>query len=258
MSRANDRLDELKTKTIGKGGYFSLSAEERKEYQALKKQLEEEKEGKPIEMSVKPIKEDQEVSLTKSELEKMVNEAAGAAVKNLKAENEQLKQKVFGQWEEREDADVGNKQATLKVYRKDAKSKPGLVVRQDYLKTVWDEMSHKYDKIIYEIEILYADDTTETAEVDAVQYARMNETEYVELIKNERKALRKVDGTVSIPPKDKDGYSIRNANMEGYGEIPVRGPAGEVDLEVVKYQEIFTAKRKNGQEFKINAIYLNS
>ena len=242
-----DRFQELKEK-----GYAKLNGEERKEYKALKEQANAGGNGG----SGGP----KGVFMTQEQLDKIANDAASAAIKHMKTENRDLRHQVqeekFGEWKEFKDPKKGYKTARLRLYREDAKSPAGVIVRADYLKTVLNPETNTRDKLIYEIEVLYENDKKEVIEVDALDFSKINEIETIELIECERTKMRKVDGKIGVPLKDEDGYPIYKMNSGGYGSS--RGVVGEVDLEVVRYDEMFTAKRANGQTFKIHADYLNT
>lgn len=159
-------------------------------------------------------------------------------------------------WEEAPKEVSGNKKAKLRLYQEDAKSPKGLIIRADFLKNVWDEETHKHDKLIYEIEVLYDDDQTKVYEIPAEDFVKINQTEEVELIDVDRKRLRKVIGKVGIPMRDKDGYPIIRVDAGGYGSA--QGTVGEVEQDVIRYEEIFTIKRPNGQIYVVHSDHLNA
>lgn len=233
--------DEEIVKKVKDKGYVNLSGEERKRYQSIKN-----------ESSAPPKKDKDTITIKKIELQDMINQG----IENYRKSTPQKSEK-YGEWKEIEPGQEKNKTAKLKMYQENAKSPIGVVVRVDYFKTTWNEETHRYDKVLYEMEVLYDDGKTKTYEIDAVDFAKLNQTEEIELIDVERKKLRQRSGKIGIPMKDKDGYPlIRADHGNKYGSM--QGVVGEVDLEVIRYDEKFKVKRPNGQTFEIHSKYLNN
>lgn len=258
------RYAELKKKVADKG-YMGVEEKERKEYSELKKEIEadgnkvdfgvtkvEEKKEEPVKEEKKDVevKKGGNIEVTPAALQQMINDGIENYRKNQKSMPEDK-----GEWKEVDKTKGANQTATLRLYQKDSKSPYGAVIRADYLKTVWDEETHKHDKMLYEVEVLYEDGESEVFEMVAEDYCRLNQTENVELIKNDRKELRQVSGKIGIPMRDADGYPVYKMNSGGYGSM--KGVVGETELEVIRFDETFTVKRPNGQTFEIHSRYLN-
>ena len=146
---------------------------------------------------------EKEISITPTKLQEMINEG----IENYRKHQPKMSEK-YGEWKEVEPGKGQNKTATLRLYQKDTQSPFGAIVRADYLKTVWDEETHKHDKMLYQVEVLYEDGAREELEMPVEDYIKLNQTETVELVKVDRKKLRQVSGKVGIPMKDSDGYPL--------------------------------------------------
>jgi len=231
------RFEELKQKAKDKGGYLALTKEEQAEYSELKGKVE--------------VKTEPTITMTKSELEKMMSDA----IKNNETNKNVINGKLFGKWAEFKEVDTQNQTATLKLWQPTMDKEAKLIIAQDYLRNDLDEATRTNTKLIYRIRTLDSKGNEESVEADSVTLSAINQTERVEIIKNDRKKMLKTDGTVIVTPKDKKGYTVRRVDSNRYGNAD---SGFEVPLEVVKYREIFTCRRKSGQEFIINGIYLNS
>jgi hypothetical protein len=256
--------EELKQK-VKENGYMSLKGEERKAYSAFKKEDEAvesvtkasvkapappTKVETATEKKVKP--KGKTITITEEELEERMQKA----IENSKRQQPRIPTKQ-NKWEEVEPGKEKHRTARLKLYQKDGESPYGVVTRVDTFKqNAWNEETHKHDKLIYKIDVLYDDGKTETIEIDAESYTQLSQTEEVELIAVDRKKMRKVSGKTGIPIRDKEGYPIMKVDGRGYGIA--QGIVGEVELEDIMYDETFTVQRQNGQTFKIHANYLNN
>ena len=237
------RLEELKEKMNGQGGYFKLSKEEKAEYQELKG------DGSTV---PKPIAKDdsQTITMSKDELSGLIAEAA----KKLHDNRHIKEEKLFGKWSEFKEVKGNNKTATLKTFQVDADSPKGVIVKALWHKRVWNEEEHKFNKEIYKLTVRYDDGKEEEVEMDALIYAGMSGKETVELISSARKPMVKICGKSLVTPKDKGGYSVKSAD-NSYG----RGAGGyEIDLLDNRFHEVFMVKRENGQQFEIENDYLNN
>jgi len=225
------RIEELKEKMKNSGGFFGLSKEEKEEYRGLTGADSGDK-----------------ITISRAELEGLIAEATKKAMTpHINSSGE-----LYNKWSEFKEVKDSNQTATLKVW--DFDGKRGLIVKQDYLKTVWNEETHKHDKVLYAIDVLYDDKDVETKEVDALDLVKTGAVETVEILKVDRKKMIMKSGKVIVTPKDKQGYTVRRAD-NSFG----RAEGGyETDLIVEKYDEVFTVKRENGQMFDIKGIYLNS
>lgn len=255
------QYEDLKKECSDKG-YMGMSKENRTKYSELKKRYgEKAKDGNKVIPSrglaqVKSTASPADVKSTEemvpmSKVQDMIN----ASIENYRKIQPSMPEKA-GEWKEVERGKGANKTAKLRLYQEDSESPFGVIVRADYHKTVWDEETHKHDKMLYKVEVLYEDGSKKSLEMDAIEYSKINVTEDVELIKNDRKEMRMSSGKIGRPMRDKDGYPIYKMNAGGYGAA--RDVIGEVDLEVIRYDETFTVRRPNGQEFEIHSKYLNA
>lgn len=248
MSDLN-RYEELKAKSKSGGGFFSLTPEEQAEYKTLKPGVK----GKDnLEEATEPavpklVPEEDRIS----RLEKMVEK--------LSAENSNLRQESAAQQEgfvEYKPVAERNKTATIKIYRKDAESPEGVIIKAVVFKdNEFNEETHKYDKLVYNITVKYGDGKDEILKIDAMEFAKLREIEKVEIIKEDRKVLRKVEDYVPRPDRDKDGYPKRIlGGGPGFGQSI---GSGQVPLEVFIIKSTVTIKRRDGQEIEMSNDYLN-
>jgi len=222
-----------------------------------KEELEKSTEGievkvdSPVNDEAENVKGDEEIVVKKSELQVMINEG----IENYRQQQPQPKIVEDG-WAEVEPGKERHKTATLRLYQKDTKSPYAAIIRADFLKMVWDEETHKHNKMLYELELMYEDGKKEVIEMDGDSFVKLGQREVVELIDVDRKKMRQVTGKASIPLKDSEGYPILKMNAGGFGSA--KSVIGEVELEVIRFEEIFTVKRPSGQKFKIHSKYLNA
>ena len=245
---SNERLDELKKKLAEVGGYMGLSKKEREEYSALKKEPTKEK-----------PKEDT-VTLSRAELGDLIGDAVSKEAARIReADSEGFEKMDESKWHEYKEPKDRNKTATLKIYQEDSDREPELVVKcVVHTHYGMDEETRRKNKLVFKVTLLSKDGETREVKMDAVDYAQIRNIETVELIKNDRKILRKVDGKVWVNPKNKEGYVVRRLG-DGTGRYGVAANEGhEVDLEVLRVEENFVAKRESGQEFEIAGDCLNN
>jgi hypothetical protein len=249
----NERLEELKAKAKSLGGYLGLPKEEQTEYTALKKDLDSvtyqtQPTGSPVfSEGAKKLAEDDRIT----RLEKMVE--------NLSKENSNLREetaKIQEGWGDYVAPKDQNKTATIKIYRKDSDSPAGVIVKAVVFKNNdWDEETHKFNKLVYTVTLRYDDGTTEDVKLGAMELADLREIEKVEIIKEERRTLRKVEDYVPMPDRDKAGFPKRILDGgSGYGKSVGKG---QIPLEVFKVESTVTIRRKNGQEFQMENSNLN-
>lgn len=242
-----ERFDELKEK-MKVVKYFGLSVEEKSEYQNLKKELGiAEKEELPDEPVVVKSSEEDRIA----RLEKMV-ESLSAENSNLRSETAKMQEG----WSEYKAPAAGNKYATVKIFRKDADSPSGVIVKAVVFKdNELDEQTRRYDKLIYNITLRYDNGKEEVVKMAAEDLAKIREIEKVEIVKEDRRTLRKVEDYAIIPEKDKEGFPKRMLDGgSGYGQNIGKH---QVPLEVFMVKSTCTVKRKNGQEFQIENDFLN-
>jgi hypothetical protein len=251
---SKERYKELKNK-----GWQNLNKDERVEYSNFKNSYDGADANMPKPTVSQPKENTEEkISLSKSELSKLLEDVAEKAVREQymskdKDGNKKLYGK-FGEWSEVDEADNALQTATFKLWQESADQEKGLIIKADYLKDEWNEEEHKFNKIVYRIELLYTDGKTETKDVDLRQLVKISDVEKVKIVKNDRKKMVKTDGTVIVTPKNKDNYQVRRVDFNPMGDS---SGGFEVPLTVERYEEVFTLKRDNGQEFQAEAKYLN-
>ena len=237
-----ERFNELKTK-----GWKNLGGEEREEFQKLRG----EHEGLRATLADPPTPPVSDANARIKALEEMV---AKLATDNTRLQTETTK--LQEGWAEYVPPAKRNKEATLKVYRADSDAAPALIVKMVVHKhNAFNEETRKNDKLIYKVTVRADDGSEKAIEMDSKQFTEIKEVEKVEIIKEESRTLRKVDGYVTKPMTDKDGYPKRILGAAGnYGNS--MGTV-EVPLEVFAVKSTVTVKRKNGQQFTLDADYLN-
>lgn len=231
-----DRLEQLQNKIKeSKGGFLSLTKEEKDEYRELKGSDKKDT-----------------ITLDRSELEKLIDSRVEQEVK--KRTSPGIKDdKLFDKWEEWKEIEGNNQTATLKKYKTDKGI--GLIIKQEFDRVQPHPRDPRADQTIYKISIRYDGGEIEDLEMDANELASINAVEKVELVENDRKQMIKkcAETNMIVTPK-KDGYIVRRADSS-YG----RAEGGyEVQALQTMYKETFTVKRENGETFKIEGIYLNS
>jgi len=175
------------------------------------------------------------------------------------AENSTLRQetrKLQEGWAEYKSPVGENKTATVKIYRKNAESPAGVIVKVIVFKNnEFNEETRKYDKLVYTVTLRYDDGTTEDIKIDAMELSKIREIEKVEIIKENSRTLRKVQEYVPYAEKDREGYPKRIlSGGSGYGTSV---GTGKVPLEVFMVKSDVTVRRNNGQEFEMSADFLN-
>jgi hypothetical protein len=218
---------------LSQKGWKNLTAEERAEYQKLK-----------------PVEADPNEDRIKK-LEDMVS--------RLTVDNTNLKQesaKLQEGWQEYVPPAQRNKTATLKIYRENASANPAVITKVITFKdSDWNEETHKFDKLVFTVTLRYDSGETKEIQMAADILTKIREIEEVEIIKEDRRTLRKVDGYVVVPNRDNEGYPKRELSASGgYGHSI---GANKVPLEVFTVKSDVTVKRKNGQEFQMDSAYLN-
>jgi hypothetical protein len=204
----------------------------------------------PEEELLESEKEDRLIMIPKSELQEMIDEATRKALSS------QPETPDFTDWREWTPPKDKNKTATLKLYQEAGDKPVGVVTRVEYLKTVWNEEEHKFNKVLYAMEVTYDDKSVKNYEIDVREYAKLNRIEKVELIDVDRKILKKSTGKTMLNLPNNKGIMMRNANSGSYGVS--LGGEYEVDLNVFRVDETFTVLRPNGQKLKIHSKYLNT
>ena len=234
----SSRQEELENK-----GWKHLNGDERAELQALRGT--QAPQAAPVETPKVDVNEERI-----RKLEEMVGK--------LSADNSNLRQesaKLQEGWQEYVPPAKRNKNATLKIYRENAEAPAGVIIEAKVFKqNDWNEETHKYDRLVYSIKLRLDDASIKDIKLDAKQLSEIREIEKIEIIKEDRRTLRKVEGYVTVPDRDKAGFPKRVLSGSGYGS---NIGSVQVLLEVFAVKSIVTVKRKNGQEFQMDADYLN-
>jgi hypothetical protein len=235
-------FDELSA-VVKANGYMSLdSQEKRKRYSELKAQITESNEL---------------VSLTKGDLEAMIDKRLNAykeeAKKSFEADDEGLAEaKSIGKWIKSKTVKKENPTAQLRVYKEDGYSEPGLVIDWKFLKKAFNEESRKYDIDIYRITVLYSKEE-KTYDIPLIQLVQINEFERVEIIKQEVEEQELIQG------KGRKSYNKGGYNFSDPAFFGTKGQeSGEsFDYKVVRKDVVCTVKRPNGKTLVINVDRLN-
>lgn len=241
-----ERLETLKEK-----GWKHLSKDEKKEYQELKSADVPNTVPEGFE-PLSTVKVKDTITMTKDELADLVAEAAEA----LHARRHVKDDKLLGKWSEFKEVEGNNQTATLKVYQEDVTKPRGIIIKAEFYKRVMNPEENKFNKDLFKLTVLYPDNTTEEIEMDSILYAGIADIERVELIKNDRKKMKKSIRSINVTPKDKGGYTSRAADRGGeYGDSQ---GGYEVPLDDIKYKETFTCKTEKGQIFEVKGQDLNN
>ena len=168
--------EELKAK-----GWVNLSSSEKTEYQAFKKAEED----TAREDAEKEARGEVQKEAPDNKMEQRL-EALERALAQKDVENEGLRnetRKLQEGWQEYDVQTEGNKTATVKIYREDADSKPGIITNiKTFKHNAFNEETRKNDKLIYSITCWYDKDTDKEFKIDAEDLALFTEVETVEII----------------------------------------------------------------------------
>lgn len=246
-----DRFEELKAKLKEAGGFFKLSKEEQVEYSELNKKNKSVKTGESVEIEKSTKASGDKLEARLEALEKAL------AAKN--AENATLReetQKLQDGWKEYKSPAARKKTATIKIYKENEDEKGGVIVGIRVFKNnAFDEETRKYNKLIYKINVRYGVNDIKELEIDARSFVEIKEVERVDIIKENKRKLKKVQGYAVVPDTDKDGYPKRIlSGGSGYGS---NVGSDKVPLEVFMVKSTVTVRRANGEEFEIEADNLN-
>lgn len=249
-----NRLQELKQKISEVGGFMGLTAEEKKEYQALKAEAEQ----TPVEPKQTPKNANKEptITLTKTELQQMIAEGIKEAQANAPAKT--YKQQV-DEWKKAEPEVTRNRTAKIRMYREDAFQDPGLIIDlKDTKKPAFNEETRKHDVLMYKIWVRYDDGQVKEYELPLVQLVQnYNEFEDVEIVDQKEEEQVKVVGKGQMPRTGKGGHKFSSPIMFGIPTRPEDNTGETFDLEVRRKFVTVTVKRPNGQLLTINADRLN-
>ena len=225
--------EELKTK-----GWQNLNSDERKQFQELKK-------SQPIEMPPVEIEKpkDETITLTKTSLKQMMEE--------IRTEERAKTQKIKdNEWQEFKAPAKRKHTCTMKVYRKDSESEPGIIVDWKRIRTERDPETKKMTYHIYKLTIRYDDGHEDTVEIPVHEFNSFQETETCEIIKIEERKLQKKQGETraSKISRDDTGNEMILGDEKTSDSVP---------LIVVKDSPILTIKRPNGQVMEIGIDRIN-
>lgn len=248
---SQDRFNELKEK-----GWRNLDANERGEFQELKKQFE----GPTIE-SVSSVSqaslpaqptEERTITVSESQLKSMVQ----AEVMKHQNTAQQSIVPVFvdGKWKRSEPPKIGNRNATFRRFREDSDSPVGIIVNWRFHKNVFNQETQKTDKPIYKITVLYDDASTKEFEIEWLEFAKITDIETVEIVEMKKEKEEMSQGRIRLP--------MWKGNERWIGldkETQARYMTDKMkDLVVFRDRITVTVKRPNGQLYTCNADRLNA
>ena len=219
--------EELKAK-----GWSNLNSEERKQFQEFRKSAPAEE----------PKTEDT-ITLTKTSLKQMMEE--------IRTEERAKTQKIKdNDWQEFKAPAKRKFTCTMKVYRKDSESEPGLIVDWKRIRTERDPETKKLTYDIYKLTIRYDDGHEDTIEIPVHEFNSFQETETCEIVKMEERKLQMKQGETraSKVSRDDTGNEMILGDEKTSDSIP---------LIVVKDSPILTIKRPNGQTMEIGIDRIN-
>jgi hypothetical protein len=239
------RFEELQQK-----GWPKLTADERTEYQALKN-------GTPVEQKPGAMMLTTKLEVSGSsedrikKLEDMVARLSGEL-----SVSKQETSKLQEGWQDYVPPQARNKTATLKIYRENSDTDPAVIVKVVTFKdNEFNEETRKYDKLVYTVTLMDDKGKTKEIKMDATIFFKIREVERVEIIREDRRMLRKVDGFVYAPDRDKDGFPKRILDGgSGYGR---NIGSTSVPLEIFAVKSTVVVKRPGGQEITMDSNYLN-
>lgn len=233
----SSRFEELKAK-----GWMNLDGAEREEYKSLKPD-----DGKVKHAAASQSDSDDRLARMEKQMELLLNENS-----NLRQESAKLQEG----WAEYKPPSDQNKTATLKVWREDADSPAGVVIKLATFKNnAFNEETRKNDKLIYSVTVCYDDGSLKELKIDASDFSKIREIEKVEIVKEDSRTLKKVEDYVTAPEFDKQGYPKRM--LDGGGGYGHSTGANKVPLEVFMVKSTVTVRRKSGQEIQMESDNLN-
>lgn len=235
-------FDELSA-FVKANGFMKLDTQEkRRRYSELKAKVED---------STVPI------TLTKAELQEMIDKSIDAykseAKKSFESSDEGLEEaKKIGQWIKSKQVKKQNPVAKLRVYREDGLSEGGIIVDWRFVKNVFNEETRRFDVPLYQITVRYETEEKKY-ELPLTQIMQINEFENVEIIKQDIENVERVTG-FGQKAYNKSGYNFSDPGMFGV--------KGQMSGETFEFKEtatnvICTVKRPNGKLLVINNNQLN-
>jgi hypothetical protein len=223
MAANEERLAELK-----KIGWKNMTAEQRKEFQAL--ELEEEKVIPP---------EEQYVSMKRSELHGLI-----IRLDNLEKANKSFERSSGVQIGDVLDVEKTQRKhtATFKKWREDSGKEYMIAIDWQYHKDEWNDQERSYDQI-YNITFRKADGKTVIVPMSLSNFAKISDTEIVTILNRDVKVKQKITGFTRSATVD-DDYVVKAGD-----KVPTK----------VTWEEVMcTVQLPNGDTFEINENRLNA
>lgn len=252
----NPRFEELKII-----GFVNLNKAQKEEYMRLKKEQEvgdesnvfdgvesEPEKEKPQEEVVEPPVEQDKITISKVELERLIAAQIEEATNRVRDERSSVRA-LDSEWKPREPEKKKFYTATLRKYRPDSSSEWKYIVDWKFLKNVWDEKSRNHDKQIYLVTLRDEKGGVEVIEMDIMNFATNEnmEMETVTILHMEKKELEKIHGYVRKKKIDKEDYVW--GNIETSEKVP---------LSEIREEMIATIQFKDGKTLTLNANRLNA
>lgn len=201
----------------------------------------------------------EQVTLSRSELQKMIDKSIDAYKEEAKKmyvdDNDGLDEaKRIGKWIKSKQPKKENNIARLRVFREDGVSEPGVIIDWKYLKKAFNEVSRKHDIDIYRITVMYKDENdVKTYDIPHLDWIQINEFETVEIVKQDIEDQVMSQGT-GQKPFTKGGYAFSDPGLFG---TKAQLPGDSFDYEVRRKAVVCTVKRPSGETFVIEADRLN-
>lgn len=192
---------------------------------------------------IKPEDKEESITLTKTSLKQMMEE--------IRTEERAKTKKIRDtEWQEFKAPAKRKSTCTMKVYRKDSESEPGLIVDWKRIRTERDPETKKLTYDIYKLTIRYDNGKEETIEIPVHEFNSFQETETCEIVKTEEHRLQMKQGETraSKVSRDDTGNEMILGDEKTNDNIP---------LIVVKDSPVLTIKRPNGQEMEIGIDRIN-
>ena len=241
-------FDELSAVVKVGGGYMKLDSKAKRE--------------RYTELLGKMKGDTEKVTLSRNEIQQMINEGIAAfkkeAKKSFEDDNEGLSEaKRFGKWIKSKEPVKLNSIASLRVYREDGlvdDEDAGLIVDWKFIKNAFNEETRKFDDPLFRLTVRYKGDKMKDYEVLLKNWVQINDFEKVEIIKQQVEEQEYSDGFGQMPEKQ-GGYSLSSPGL--FGTKGSKLPGETFEYKVYRKEITCTVKRKNGETFVIPADRLN-
>ena len=232
-----ERFNELKAMKAW------LKPDLKDEYNALKLQLERDV---PEVAGTGVQTKSEVVTMTKEELKQLLKEARTEAVES---HNDALR---LGEWTKKREDKKANRVATMRLYREDGLSEPGLIIDWRFVRNIEDPDTRKKDVPVYQITVKY-DEEVKKYEIPLEEMVKINEFEKVEIIKQHIEDQELKQG-VGQKPFTKSGYSFSSPGFFGTKQ---QESSEDFDYVVTRQDITCTIKRPNGETLDIHSSRLN-